>query len=353
MSGPRTSRLKLLVLGQGEISTTYAVECSWGGPDRWLRPYPGTSFTLTRPGTGRSVELPRSQVAFKRMPLFDTAEQVERYRRAFDDYHELLAAAGLEVAAYGLRVLRRPDGKLQVYDLQARLPADSIGHVVLRGLDADGARRAVRAVFLEMAKLWAFNAAGAQAGHPPFMDLRVALDGQISNWAFLPPEGGGGPAAGTASAAATDFTPGRVVYLDTSTPLYRLGGREALDAGLFIASLPRPLRWLIRRFFLQDVLDRYYDLRSVVLDLVANVIKEGRPDLVPALVEEANAFLAAAGGVSPSPSTVRPLTVREVRYYYRQDRLIWFVFQNSRRIARALRSLIGRPLDYRLPPHRP
>ncbi len=313
----RAVALKLRVLGAGEISTVFSVE----GEEC------GTLFFLEGPASG--VFLPRSALAFKRMPLFDTAAQVERYLEAFREYHRLLAEAGLTVPAYGNRVLRRPDGKLVVYDLQERLPTDSIGNAVIRLLDPGEACLAVRAVLGEIAKLWRFNETASG-----FRNLRVALDAQISNWAFFPyPR----PAAGSTSYD-------RVLYLDTSTPLYRRGGQEVLEAELFIASLPRPLRWLIRRFFLQEVLDRYYDLRAVVRDLVANVIKEGRPDLVPALVEEANRFLAET-----APRPARPLTAGEVRSYYRQDRVIWVVFQYSRRVARLLRAVSGRPLDYRLP----
>lgn len=324
--------LRLRVLGAGEISTVFAVE------DAAARDAAGQGAAAGKGTAGGGEEtlfalstgpLPRSALAFKRMPLFDTLAQVERYLAAFREYHQLLTEAGLEVPAYGNRVLRHPDGKYVVYDLQARLPAESIGNVVIRSLNPGEARVALRAVLVEIAKVWRFNETAS-----PGRGLRVALDAQISNWAFFPyPR----PAPGAP-------TYDRLVYVDTSTPLYRRGGKEVLEAGIFIASLPRPLRWLIRRFFLQEVLDRYYDLRSVVRDLVANIIKEGRGDLVPSLVEEAQRFLAAE--VAPRP---RPLTLGEVRSYYRQDRLIWVIFQNSRRLARFARALIGRPLDYRLP----
>ena len=43
---------------------------------------------------------------------------------------------------------------------------------------------------------------------------------------------------------------------------------EQINTEIFLKSAPLPLRILIKKFFLQDVLDRYYDLRLTIIDLI-------------------------------------------------------------------------------------
>ncbi len=94
----------------------------------------------------------------------------------------------------------------------------------------------------------------------------------------------------------------------------RRDGFEQLNTELFLRSAPGFLRWVLRLFVLQDVVDRYYDLRRVVIDLIANLYKEGRVDLVPVWLETANRFLAkelAAAGL-------KPINEQEMIAYYRR-----------------------------------
>ena len=101
-----------------------------------------------------------------------------------------------------------------------------------------------------------------------------------------------------------------------------------MDSELFLRSAPRTLAWILRSFFLQNVLDRYYDFREVVVDLIANFYKEQRPDLVPELVDAANKFfLEEAGELG-----VKSIDEKEVRDYYREDALIWRLYLNMRRL---------------------
>jgi hypothetical protein len=123
------------------------------------------------------------------------------------------------------------------------------------------------------------------------------------------------------------------------------GEREQLDGELFLRSAPFFLAWLLRRLYLEEVLTRYYDLRRVALDLVANFYKEQRADLVPALIDLVNAFLTAA----PQAGAFKPLTVQEVAAYYKQDAQLWRYYLVSRKVDRFLRRLISREYPYLLP----
>ena len=57
----------------------------------------------------------------------------------------------------------------------------------------------------------------------------------------------------------------------------RRNGVEQLDTELFLRSAPAFLRWVLRLFVLQDVVERYYDVRRVIVDLVANLTRKGAP----------------------------------------------------------------------------
>jgi len=100
---------------------------------------------------------------------------------------------------------------------------------------------------------------------------------------------------------------------------------------------------VLRRFFLQDVLDRYYDFRRVVIDLIANLYKEGRPDLIPPWIEGANRFFAEQS------LAIEPLQRREIDTYYREDAFIWRFYLAARRLDRRLHRWRGRIYPYLLP----
>lgn len=83
------------------------------------------------------------------------------------------------------------------------------------------------------------------------------------------------------------------------------------------------LRWLIKKLFADEVLDRYYDPRKNMIDLTANLYKEQKQELIPMFVEVINRKL---------PTDVPPLTLKGIKSYYREDKFIWWLFLGSRRI---------------------
>lgn len=293
------------VLGVGEISSVLA---------------------LTSDG-GRRMG-PMSALAYKKMPPFPDRESVESYRELFNRYHHLLKEIGVNPPRHGIRNLSREDGTVTVFITQSRLPTESIGSNVIRVVTAEECVRLFRMVLEETLKVAEYNRL-----HP---ELQVGIDIQISNW------GVDGFDAGAPGITGNE----KLLFIDTSTPMIREDGTELLDAELFMKSVPLFIRPLVRALFLQDVLDRYYDIREIIKDLIANFIKEGRSDVVPALVEEANLFFVER----MADFDFKPLTLREVNRYYRHDRLIWIVFQTARRTDRFIQTkILGRKYPYRLP----
>ena len=150
--------------------------------------------------------------------------------------------------------------------------------------------------------------------------VELAIDGQLSNWVLL--------------------EDGSMYFVDTSTPIFRLDGVEQLNPELILASAPGFLRWLLRMAFLDEVMSRYYDPRRVFLDLLANLFKEGRQDLVSV------ALLAVNDRLSPGTR----ITAEEVRKYYAGDKVIWSTFLAFRKLDRWVKTrLAGLRYEFVLP----
>ncbi len=298
---PERSAMPARVLGYGEISTVFEINAP--GAQGW---------------------------ALKRMPMFRDEGEAQAYETLYREYVEVLGEqVGLRVAGGDLVRLVDPGcGRVVLYISQERLPSESIGHRAIHGLPPREVTRLARAVLGQARKVFDFNQAHRGV-------LELGLDGQISNWAIagFDPSAQGLP-------GAIDLT-----YLDTSTPLMRRNGREQLDPELLMRSAPSFTLWLIRRAFLPEVMTRYYDFRRVATDLVANLYKEGRPELVPELVETVNRFFLE----ELREPGFKPLTVQEIAGYYRFDALIWRVFLALRKLDRWLLGVRGRAYPYILP----
>jgi hypothetical protein len=297
---PEESRIPAAVLGYGEISTVFAIEAE---------------------GLGG--------LAFKRLPLFYDKEEVDAYRSTYEEYNRLLTEeVGLRLPGYSHAFFPSQTGRPIFYIVQRRLPSDSIGHHALHLLPREMVQVLVRRVLQELRRVWAFNRQQQR--------WQLGIDGQISNWSIDEFD-----AQRPVVHEATTLT-----YLDTSTPLLRFEGIEQLDAELFLRSAPSFLVWILRLLFLEDVVDRYYDFRRVVIDLVANFYKEQRAELIPDILEVVNDFFAGEA----ADLGIQPIEEKEVRSYYREDALIWTLYLSFRRFDRFLQTrMLRREYPYILP----
>ncbi|HET8539576.1 MAG TPA: DUF6206 family protein [Anaeromyxobacter sp.] len=240
--------------------------------------------------------------ACKRLPPFRPGCELEAYQACLEDYLATLGGLGVRVLPTALVELERPGARV-AYVVQPVVPAESLLPAALE-----------RASSSEAVGLFGRLVEAVERAVGP----RVGLDGQVSNWAVFDD---------------------RLVYLDVTTPMLRdERGAERLDTELFLASLPWALRRLVRRFLLREILDKYYRPRGVVVDALANLVKEGLDRLLPALVETLGARL--------SP----PVTVREVRRAYAADARMWQLLQRLRLLDRAWhRRVRGRTYPFLLP----
>lgn len=286
---PEQSRVPARILGYGEISTVFEIDAE------------GLKGT-----------------AFKRMPIFNNGEEMDRYKAIYEEYNRLLdQVIGLRLPAYGSAAFK--DAVFPVfYILQQQYPYESIAHRAMHLLTEPDVRCLVRAVLRELRKVWEFNRREQR--------IKVGIDGQLSNWAI----------EGFDPRHPRLIEPLSLVYLDTSTPLYRVDGVEQLDTELFLRSAPSFLVWILRALYVKDVVNRYYDFRLVAMDLVANLYKEQCPQWVPGALAEVNSLFANEA----ADLAIAPVAEKEVRSYYREDATIWSMYLAMRKVDRFLRTRV-------------
>jgi len=298
---PERSAIPVKVLGYGEISTVLEIMTDTMG-----------------------------DLACKRMPMFKNETEVENYLKVYEQYLRVLEhQIGLNLIPSKTAWIKDPESeRVIVYILQEKKPSGNIGHHAIHKFPKADVLNLVNAVLREMKKVFDFN-----RDHRG--ELELGLDGQISNWAIL----------GFDPQDPELEEPVELAYFDTSTPLTRKNGQEQLNPELFLRSAPSFLVWILRLFFLEDVMTRYYDFRRVAVDLIANFYKEQRPELIPDLIDEVNSLLSSEhpGG------EYEPITIKEVRGYYREDALIWRFYLAFRKVDRTLHRLLGRSYPYVLP----
>ncbi|MFX1511049.1 MAG: DUF6206 family protein [Promethearchaeota archaeon] len=269
-------------------------------------------------------------IAYKRLPIFEDETQVTRHVKAYEIYQNQILEnkIGIHIPPFDSVWFKTADNKITLYCAQEKLPPESIGNKVIHQVSKQEVQTLILLIMREMKKLWTFNNKNKT--------LKVGLDGQISNWALV----------------GYDFNnpsvdeDSQLLYLDTSTPFFRFKGVEALEADLFLKSAPSFLRWLLKALFVQEVLDRYYNWRLVIIDLLANFYKEQRPELIPGSIRTVNEFFSNEA----SEFQIAPLSLEEVHSYYQNDKMIWVVFQNSRKIDRYLQTrMLRRKYAFYLP----
>jgi len=271
----KNSSVPAVILGFGEISTVFQI----GGC---------------------------ADIAYKRMPLFKDTASAERYSGQFLEYCKLLAESGLKLPESTTGIVALSGRPVVLYIAQKILPPERFGHKLIHVLDPGETGKMIEKILSRIELVWSFN----REKRPLF---EIALDGQLSNW------------------VVPDSGQDEIYFVDTSTPLYRKNGIEQLDPELLLQSAPGFLRWMLRLFFLDDVMNRYYDKRQVCIDLAANLFKEQKPELLPMTVEIMNRMFFGKE---------KPLSAGEIEKYYRTDRMIWSLFLAFRRIDMFIKTKI-------------
>jgi len=297
---PDRSRMPARVLGYGEISTVFEIQAE--GMEGY---------------------------AFKRLPIFKDRAEIGPYLASYEEYNRILSGEmGISLPPYGHAEFVSDSGRPIFFIIQKQLAASSIGNQAIHTLPHEEVPVLVRLILRELKKVWDFNHQSD--------GLEVAIDGQISNWSIVDFD--------AESPHLDEDT--RFLYMDTSTPLFRVEGKEQLDPELFLRSAPSFLVWMLRLLFLEDVMTRYYDFRLVAIDLIANFYKEQKAEFIPRLVKTANDFFASEA----SYLGIEPISEKDIASYYREDRIIWALYLALRKLDRFLHTrLMRKEYPYILP----
>jgi len=268
---PEKSEIPATIVGYGEISSIFKIK-------------------------------PYNDWVFKRLPLFNKKDEAAQYIKKYNDYVSYLKEAGITLPKDDAFVVSSK--KVVVYVAQEALNKTDLCQNKLHALPQEDALKMIQNIFIEIKKIADFNKNNKE--------IDLSIDGQISNWALVGKD---------------------LVYFDTSTPLFKIKNVEQMDPELLLNSTPRAMRWLIRRFFLQEVMDRYYDLRLIFIDLIANLYKEKKTVLIDDSIQLANALLGQNNDL---------ITRKEIDKYYQNDKFIWQLFLALRRLDRWLTNRIFR-----------
>lgn len=240
--------------------------------------------------------------ACKRLPPFDERARTDAYARLLEEYLRRLRASGVPVIETALHIVSR-NGKHMVYLVQPLVPADRCLPAWLRAAPQDEGVAMVRLVLDHIQN--------CTANH-------IGIDANLSNWSV----DGGKP-----------------LYFDVSTPMLRdAAGHHRLDTEIFVATLPAIVRGLVRRYFVRELLDRYYDTRCVYENLLGDLPNTRLDDLTEPLLVEANARLET------------PLTLKQIHAYRREDWITWRAIRQLLKLEQFWRRTILRsPNPHLLP----
>lgn len=270
-----------------------------------------------------------AHLAYKRIPIFDNEKQVKRHIWAYKEYCRILTEEiGLSLPQHDAIWFKNEMDEIKFYCIQQKIDPEAVGNKVIHQVSDEEIETLVLLAMREMKKVWTLNKENKT--------LEVGLDGQISNFVVVDYD----PRVPKISETS------KLLYLDTSTPLFRRNNIEAMEAELFLKSAPSFLRFLIKALFLEEVVDRYYDWRLVAIDLIANFFKEQKSEMVPRLIRRMNQFFREEA----KDFNIGQITFEEVHKYYKNDKMIWVIFQNARKLDRFLKSkLFKKKYDFYLP----
>jgi len=296
---PEKGKIPIKILGFGEISLVFEI---LDDPER---------------------------LAYKRIPIFDNEKQVKRHLWAYNEYCKILnEEIGLNLPEHKALWFKDHKGQIQFYCVQQKIDPEAVGNKVIHNISNDEIEKLILLTMRELQKVWTFN------DESRIYD--VGIDGQISNFVVIDYD--------HRNPRINDDS--KLLYLDTSTPLFRKNNIEAMEAELFLKSAPSFLRFLLKALFVQEVVDRYYDWRSVTIDLIANFFKEQKPEIIPRLIRRINRFFKE----EVTDFEIEPITFEEVHKYYKNDKMIWVVFQNARRFDRYMKTkLLKKTYEFYLP----
>lgn len=259
----------------------------------------------------------------KRMAGFRDTAAVQHYLGVVGRYIERLSQAGVRVVTTAAVPVHEAGQPPVVFLLQPHLDRAGLGNTILHRGDDAALFGCLNAILATWRQVMLANRAAPDG-------RTAAVDSQLSNWHF---------------AAVTNERP--PLLIDIGTPFMRKDGIDEIDIGLFLAPAPPLIRQLYRRTrAVETYLDAFFKPRMVLIDLLGNFHKEGRPDRIDTAIAHVNQWIA----VHAADLEVKPITRAAVDAYYNKDAKLLELYLKIRRLDRFVRTrLLGQRYSFVLP----
>jgi len=280
---PHNSKIPFEVLGYGEISVVISIK----GLENFV---------------------------LKRLPIFRNYDECLYYKKIFDEYADILTKkVGISIP-YQVGIALNLSEPV-FYSVQEKLPKEWLGQFVFNSLEnPSDVQNFIGRIVEEIKRVCRFNLMKDEV-------YKIGIDAQLSNWAL---KGG-----------LENLSSGDLLYIDTSTPLIKENEKEKLPADNFLSSTPPILKILIKKLFMKEVLERYYDCRSIILDFSSNLLNEDNKENVKISLD----FISRHEGIN----------LEDIISYHKKDYTIWKTFWISRKIHRFLLTKFGRRYKFLIP----
>jgi hypothetical protein len=219
----------------------------------------------------------RGSAVVKPLPLFPSRAAFDAYFSVLGKHFQILEDGNVGVLPTALQGLEREGGAWAGWLIQPRVPPERLLPQYLRSV---GRREAVAGL-------------NDLAAHiTEVVSPRFGLDADLTNWCV--------------------DDAGRLLLLDSSPPLLRDDrGRGLLDLGIFLASIPRVLRAPVRRFVVPRLINKFFERRSLFVDILSGFYSEQLTHLLPEILPRWSSLVE------------NEITEEEVLRYKRRNERLW------------------------------
>lgn len=267
-------------------------------------------------------------VALKRLPPFPSSKARMLHEHAINSYHLILQKTiGLDLADQECISVTNHRGEYILYIVQVQQPADTIGDRLVKQCSETETVSIIETVLRHTLRVWHRNEIDKE------LDISgniTGFDARLSNWSITLNEG------------RVD----RSIYLDTGTPFYRRLDKDQLDPFLYLNSIPASLARRLSKTYVQDHLDRYYDLRWVLLDFITEFSEIGQTKRIPLAIEVINRFL----DTDASDLYIHPISELELNRFAKTKAHFWRQFLRNARLKRFfMAKVLRRTYQFSLP----
>ena len=248
------------------------------------------------------VEAQSGTYVCKRSPSFVARSRLNIYSDGIGQYTRALQDGGVSVVDTTVQAAYSKAGGLVAYSIQPLLPPETLGPAYLASLDDGAAIRVLQGIVRRAERC---------------VSDKVGIDGRLSSWALYK---------------------GNLRYVALSRPWIRdEAGEEIFDRRILFSTFPVWARDFISTRLLPDWPGRHYELRTVLLDLLASLHKAG-------LERHISVLLPSLDAAEP------PITEEEVREHHKTQSRTWLALRWLRWVDRLwLKWIKKKPYPFLLP----